>query len=131
MQTQDWYKSIVKPSFAPPAWIFAPVWTFLYFLIALSYGYATYLFFTKKIPFIVFLPFLLNLAFNLIYSPIQFWLQNIPLATIDILLVLVTLVLAMVSVYPYAKWVSLINIPYLLWVSFATFLQISIFVLNR
>ncbi len=131
METSKWYSTLIKPSFAPPAWVFAPVWTFLYILIAASYGYVTYLFFQKKIPFIVFLPFLLNIIFNLAYSPIQFSLQNNLLGTADILLILGTLIWELVAIYPYVKWVSLINTPYFLWVSFATVLQVTITILNR
>ena len=131
MQTYNWYQKLIKPSFAPPAWVFAPVWTFLYALIAVSYGYVFYLFFTKKIPFLVLLPFLLNLIFNLAFSPIQFSLQNNFLAMVDIFLVLATLIWALVVIFPFVKWVVFINIPYLLWVSFATVLQISITILNK
>ncbi len=86
--------------------------------------------YNKQIPFIVVLPFILNLIFNFLFSPIQFQLQNNLLASIDILLILSTLIWALVAIYPYAKWVSFVNIPYLLWVSFATTVQIAITVLN-
>ena len=131
MKGYDWYSKLVKPGWAPPSWLFGPVWTFLYCLIAVSYGYAGYLFFTKKIPFIVLLPFILNLFFNFIFTWIQFGLRNNFLAMIDILLVLTTLVWAIFSIFPYTEWVSLINIPYLLWVCFATVLQITVTFLNR
>lgn len=129
--TLEWYSKLIKPSFAPPSWIFGPVWTVLYAIIIISYGYVGYLFFTKRISFIVVLPFILNIIFNLAFSPIQFSLQNNPLASVDIILVLGTLIWAIVAIYPYAKWVSLINIPYLLWVIFATIIQLSITLLNR
>lgn len=130
-QTYTWYSQLIKPFFAPPSWIFGPVWTVLYILIAISYGYVGYMFFTKKIPFIVVLPFILNIVFNLAFTPLQFGLQNNYLAAIDILLVLGTMIWSFVSIYPYFKWVVYINIPYLLWVSFATFLQLTITWLNR
>jgi len=128
--TALWYEALIKPTWAPPAWLFGPVWTVLYAIIAASYTYVIYLGITKRIPRIVLLPFVLNLIFNLLFSPIQFGLQNNLLATIDILLVLGTLIWALIAIYPHARWVSLINIPYLLWVSFATVLQITITVLN-
>jgi translocator protein len=131
MNTQNWYASIIKPSFAPPAWLFGPVWTFLYSIIAVTYVYVFYLFFTKKISFVVLLPFILNLIFNFAFSPIAFGLKNIPLATVDILLTVGTLVWALLAIYPFAKWVTFANIPYLLWGSFATVLQVTIFFLNR
>lgn len=130
-QAYSWYSQLIKPSFAPPSWVFGPVWTVLYILIIISYGYVAYLFFTKKIPFIVFLPFILNIIFNLIFTPIQFGLQNNYLAAVDIILVVGTLVWALVAIFPYTKWVAYLNIPYLLWGLFATVLQFTVTWLNR
>lgn len=129
-QTYSWYSTIIKPSWAPPSWLFGPVWTFLYILIAISFGKVFLMFFQKQIPFIVALPFLLNLIFNFLFSPIQFGLQNNLLASIDILLILSTLIWAITVIYPYAKWISYIQTPYLLWVSFATILQLTVTYLN-
>ncbi len=84
----------------------------------------------KKIPFMAALPFLLNIIFNLIYTPIQFGLKNNILASIDILLILATLIWAMTSIYKHKKWITYIQIPYVLWVSFATVLQVAITYLN-
>jgi len=130
MQTYNWYQTLIKPYWAPPAFLFWPVWTFLYILIAISFGYAFYMFYKKKVTVSVVLPFILNLFFNFIFTPIQFWLKNNILAAIDILLVLFTLIWLMYSVFPYKKWIMYIQIPYLLWVSFATILQLTITYLN-
>ena len=127
----NWYSTLIKPAFAPPSWVFGPVWTVLYILIAISYGYVGYLFFTKKISFIVLLPFILNLIFNLIFTPIQFGLQNNFLAAIDILLVVGTLIWSLISIFPYVQWVTYINIPYLAWGAFATVVQLTVTWLNR
>jgi len=127
----NWYSTLIKPSWAPPSWIFGPVWTILYILIAISYGYVGYLFFTKRISVWILLPFILNLIFNFAFTPLQFGLQSNILAAIDILLVLGTLLWAMIVIFPYAPWVTYINIPYLAWVSFATILQLTITFLNR
>jgi translocator protein len=129
--TYNWYKSLIKPSWAPPSWLFGPVWTILYCLIAASFGTVFYKAFTGKLPWMVALPFALNLVFNFIFSPIQFRLQNNYLAALDILLVLATLIWAMAVIWPYAKWITYINIPYVLWVSFATVLQLTVTYLNR
>ena len=126
-----WYSTLIKPWWAPPSWVFGPVWTVLYAIILVSFGYVAYLFWKKRIPFLVFLPFAVNIVFNLAFSPIQFGLQNNLLAAVDIVLVLSTLVWAMVSIWPRVRWVALVNIPYLLWVSFATMLQLTITWLNR
>jgi tryptophan-rich sensory protein len=126
-----WYAQLVKPFFAPPASVFAPVWTVLYLVIAVSFGYVLLQALKRRYPFSVLLPFVLNLVFNLAYTPIQFGLKNNALASVDILLVLGTLVWALLAVWRRARWVALVNIPYLLWVAFATVLQLSITWLNR
>lgn len=130
-ESYTWYQTLLKPSWAPPSWLFGPVWSVLYVIIAISYGYVGYLFFTKRIPFIVLLPFILNIIFNIIFTPLQFGLKSNILASIDIVLILGTLIWALVAIYSHARWVTYINIPYLLWVCFATVLQLTITFMNR
>jgi len=130
MNSYSWYQTLEKPTWAPPANVFGPVWSFLYGLIAISFGFVFVKVFQKKLPKIVALPFVLNLIFNGIYTPLQFGLKSNVLASIDILLVLGTLIWSMVVIYKYHKWVTYIQIPYLLWVSFATVLQLTITYLN-
>jgi len=129
--TYNWYQQLIKPSWSPPAWLFGPVWTFLYVLIAISFGKVFQLAFQRRISLVVVLPFVLNLIFNLIFTPIQFGLKNNLLAAIDILLVLMTLIWAMVVIYPQARWITYIQIPYLFWVLFATVLQLTVTYLNK
>lgn len=131
MQTVSWYSTLIKPYWAPPSWIFGPVWSALYIIIFISFGTVFYKVLNKQLPAIIALPFILNLVFNLLFSPIQFGLQNNYLAALDIILVFVTLIWAIIVIYPHAKWIALVNIPYFLWVSFATVLQLTITFLNR
>jgi tryptophan-rich sensory protein len=131
MNTYDWYTKLIKPTWSPPSWLFGPVWTFLYVLIAISFGKVFWLAWQRKLALAVALPFALNLIFNFSFTPLQFGLKNNYLAAIDILLVLGTLVWAMVAIYPHSRWLCYIQIPYLLWVSFATILQLTITYLNH
>jgi translocator protein len=131
MSTYNWYSQLVKPSWSPPSWLFGPVWTVLYVLIALSFGKVFLMAWQKQITLIILLPFILNLIFNFAFTPLQFGLKNNLLAAIDILLVLITLIWAMIVIYPHMRWISYIQIPYLLWVSFATVLQLTITYLNK
>ncbi len=131
MESYSWYQSLIKPSFAPPVWLFGPVWSVLYVIIAVSFGTVFYKVYTKEIPFIVAVPLILNLVFNAAFTPLQFGLKNNYLASVDILLILGTLVWALVVIYPYIRLVVYANIPYLLWVSFATVLQLTITYLNK
>lgn len=130
METATWYANLIKPAWAPPAWVFGPVWAVLYTIIFVSFSYVIFRYSKGTIPFLVLLPFALNLIFNVAFSPIQFTLQNNFLAFLDILLVLGTLIWALLAIYPYAPWVAYVNIPYLLWVTFATILQTNITYLN-
>lgn len=130
MDTYLWYETLNKPAWAPPSYLFGPVWTVLYAIIAFSFGTVFYKAATKQLPSKTIWPFLLNLCFNALFTPLQFGLQNNVLASLDILLVLTTLIWAIVSIYPYQRWIALINIPYLLWVMFATVLQLTITSMN-
>ncbi len=130
----NWYSTLIKPTWAPPSWLFGPVWTALYTVIAFSFGTVFYKVYTKELPFYVAVPFLLNLLFNFIFTPLQFGLKNNLYAAIDVVLVWLTIVWFMYTVWtmaPQIKWVVYANIPYLVWVSFASVLQITITFLNK
>jgi len=134
MNEQLQYAQLLKPSWAPPSWVFGPVWTVLYAIIAISFGAVFYKACTRQIPAIVALPFALNLIFNFAFTPIQFGLKNNLLASLDILLVVGTLIWALYAVWhatPSLGWVVYLNIPYFLWAAFATCLQLTITYMNR
>ena len=126
-----WYAQLSKPFFAPPSWVFGPVWTLLYIVIAISFGFVLVQYLRRRLAFAVLLPFIFNLLFNLAYTPLQFGLKNNALASVDIVLVLVTLVWALAVIRRQFAWVAWVNLPYFLWVGFATLLQFSITWLNR
>jgi tryptophan-rich sensory protein len=131
MNTTEWYAALIKPSFAPPAWVFGPVWTLLYAIIGITFIFVFYKVYMREIPYLVALPFLLNLLFNLLFTPLQFGLRSNTLASLDILLVVGTLIWALIAIFPYVRIVALANLPYLLWGLFATVLQLTITYLNR
>lgn len=134
MKTYNWYSQLIKPTWAPPSWIFGPVWTILYAIIAVSFGTVFYRAFTGKLSWTIAMPFVLNLIFNFLFTYLQFGLKNNLLASIDILLILITIVWALYAIWNASvdlRWVAYINIPYLLWVTFATCVQLTITYLNR
>jgi len=143
MKNYEWYQQLIKPTWAPPAWLFGPVWSVLYVLIAISFGAVFYKVITKQLPWIVAVPFVLNLIFNFLFTYLQFGLKNNTLAMIDVVLVLITLVWGMVAIFiaslklhisaggPDIRWIAYMCIPYLVWILFATVLQITITFLNK
>ena len=134
MTAYNWYSQLIRPTWSPPAWLFGPVWTVLYAIIAVSFGTVFYKAFTGKLAWIVALPFILNLLFNFAFTPIQFGLKNNLLAAVDIVLVIGTLVWAFFALWNAStdlRWIVYVNIPYLMWVLFATSVQFAITYLNR
>ncbi|CAH0289736.1 Tryptophan-rich protein TspO [Pedobacter sp. Bi27] len=127
---KTWYRTINKPSFNPPDWLFGPVWTTLYVLI----GIAAYLVWVRRDK-IVHFPrtvaiYLIQLILNLAWSFIFFYLHEIGFALSEIILLLIIIVINGLVFYKINKWAGLIFIPYFLWVSFATILTYNIFMLN-
>jgi tryptophan-rich sensory protein len=84
-----------------------------------------------RLPLLVALPFAINLVANLIFTPIQFGMRNLPLAAVDILVVWGTILWMMLAIWPHHRWVALAQVPYFVWVSIATVLQLSITWMNR
>jgi tryptophan-rich sensory protein len=126
-----WYQELVKPSWAPAAPVFGIVWSILYPIIIVAYGYVIYRVVRGEFPASLLLPVLINIAANVAFTPIQFGLRNLILAEIDIVIVLATIVWSMMAIWPHSRWASLALTPYLVWVSIATALQTSITWLNR
>jgi benzodiazapine receptor len=97
------YAMLLKPTWSPPAWLFGPVWTVLYIGIALSFGRVFFMAWQGQVSLWVALPFVLNLISNFAFTWIQFGLKNNWLASLDILLVLGTLIWAMVAIFPHSR----------------------------
>lgn len=95
MSSYSSYQTFKKPYWAPPAWVFGPVWTVLYIIIAISFGAVFYATATGAAPVAVALPFALNLVFNFAYTYLQFGLKKYVLASADVILVLGTLLWAL------------------------------------
>lgn len=127
---ETWYKFLNKPSWNPPNWLFGPVWSILYLLM----GYAAYIVYTKsgldKERKTFLWIFYIQLFFNLLWSPIFFNLQHVQFALIWIIALWFLIVLMLYKVNSISKTAFYILIPYLLWVSFATFLNFTIWRLN-
>jgi len=127
-----WYPTLVKPSFNPPNWIFAPVWSMLYIMMGVAAGLVwNRIDFEKELVKKALILFAIQLALNALWSYLFFGLKNPMLAGIEIVL------LWLMIFETYSKFVKInkiagyLFIPYLLWVSFAMVLNGSIWWLNR
>ena len=127
-----WYPTLVKPSFNPPNWIFAPVWSMLYIMMGVAAGLVwNRIEFEKELVKKALVLFAIQLALNALWSYLFFGLKNPMLAGIEIVL------LWLMIFETYSKFVKInkiagyLFIPYLLWVSFAMVLNGSIWWLNR
>jgi translocator protein len=125
-----WYVTLNKPSFNPPNWIFAPVWTLLY----LSMGISAFLIWekgiNKKEVRIALLIFSGQLVLNVLWSYLFFGLKSPSLAFVGIIVLWLAIAATIYAFYKISKPAGLILIPYILWVTFAAFLNFSILMLN-
>ena len=118
-----WYVTLNKPGFSPPNWVFGPVWTTLYILMGIS----LYMVWTKRKVANIFW---IQLFLNFLWSIIFFGWHNPLLALADIVALWVAIVLTIRSFYKINKLASYLLYPYLVWVSFATVLNLMIVLLN-
>lgn len=126
MEWREWYNALEKPSWTPEPATIALIWQILYPIILVTFGFVFVQAFRQKISWNVALPFAINLVANLVFTPIQFGMRNLPLASVDILIVSGTIIWMMVAVWPHYRWVAVAQVPYFVWVSIATYLQLSI-----
>ena len=130
MDWMTWYNGLAKPTWTPSPSTIGLIWTILYPIILLSFGFVFVQAFRGTVPWVVALPFAINLVANLLFMPVFSGLRNIPLAALDILLVWGTILWMMVAVWNHSLWVAVAQVPYLIWVSIATVLQLSITWMN-
>lgn len=131
MNWMDWYDALEKPAWTPAPATIGLIWQIIYPIIAVTFGYVFLQTFRRRLPAHVAVPFAINLAANLLFTPIQFGLRNLPLAAIDILVVWTTIIWLSFAVWKHHRWVALAQLPYFVWVSIATVLQLTITWSNR
>ena len=122
----EWYNGLDKPSWTPAPGTIGLIWQLLYPVIIVTFGFVFVQAFRKRLPWLVALPFAINLVANFCFTPIQFGLRNLPLAAVDILIVWTTILWMMFAIWKHYRWVAMAQIPYLIWVSIATTLQLAI-----
>ena len=125
-----WYNGLTKPSWTPAPSTIGLIWQILYPIIAVTFVFVFVQRIRRKIGWKVSLPFAVNLAANLAFTPIEFGLRSLPLASLDILVVWSTIIWVMRAVWPHYRWVAVAQLPYFVWVSIAMALQLSITWMN-
>lgn len=125
----SWYNALNQPFLKPPAWLFAPVWTILY----ISMGIALFLYarkFTIKSKAWGYVLFFTQLLVNLAWTPAFFGIKNIGLALALIILLDILVLFNIIEFFKVSKSAARCLIPYFLWILFATYLNLSYFILN-
>jgi translocator protein len=126
----QWYDALAKPDWTPASSTISLIWTILYPIIVITFGFVFVQAVRRKLSWTVALPFAINLVANLLFTPIMFGLRNPPLASVDILVVWATIIWMAWAVWPHHRWVAAAQLPYFVWVSIATVLQLSITAMN-
>ncbi len=125
----DWYQTLQKPSFNPPDWVFAPVWTTLYVLMAIA-GWRVWRHPRSSARRRALLVFAAQLALNLLWSLLFFGLQRIDLALIEIAVLLLCIIVTAVLFWRIEALAGLLFVPYVAWVGYAAVLNGSLWLLN-
>src|ERR1700733_5804430 len=112
MTWMEWYDRLLKPSWTPAPWTISLIWTILYPIILVSFGFVFVQAFRGKVGWKVALTFAINLVANLMFMPIFSGLRNVPLAAVDILIVWSTIIWCCFDVWPAYKWVAVAQVPY-------------------
>jgi tryptophan-rich sensory protein len=126
----NWYNSLAKPSWTPAPATISLIWTILYPIILISFGFVFVQAFRGKVSRRVAVPFAINLVANLLFMPLFAGLRNVPLAAVDIVIVWATILWCAIAVWPVYRWVAVVQVPYFVWVSIATVVQLSITAMN-
>ena len=123
---EPWYSEIILPSFNPPSWVFAPVWSSLYLMMSLAIWKIWIKSFEKKLLKIYFI----HLFFNSTWSVVFFGFHLIGIALINLVIILIFIIILMKQYLSRDKMSFYLMIPYLAWSSYALILNSSIFLLN-
>lgn len=126
----NWYGALKKPFFAPPTWLFGVAWGIIYPLIIIAFVWSIVLLKKKKVDGLFVGMFVLNIVSNLLFTAVSLAFKNNWLSLINILVVLGTLIWIELRAWKKAKPVFWLLVPYVLWGSFATVLQLAITVMN-
>lgn len=118
----DWYANLDKPAWTPPGWVFGPVWTTLYLMMSVAAWLVWRRDGWRKPMFL----YLLQLSLNAAWTPLFFGLRAPGWALLDIIALWITVLLTLRSFYRFSKPAGWLLVPYLGWISFASFLNYTL-----
>ena len=129
-QIPDWYAGISKPSWTPPDWVFGPVWSLLYAMMAIS----AWLIWRKANGKTAKLPlfwFAFQLILNILWSVLFFGLQKPAWSMVEVFFLSLAILMTIRAFWPLSRSAALLLVPYFCWVSFASALNVAIWQLNQ
>jgi benzodiazapine receptor len=126
-----WYAGLKKPPYTPPNWVFGPVWTTLYILMGIS----VFLIWQKGLPInsviLAFTLFWVQLTFNALWSIIFFGMKSKGGGVIIIIVLWLLIIATMITSFRVSGWAGALLVPYIIWVSIASYLNIGVWLLNK
>jgi translocator protein len=128
---KTWYATLNRPSFSPPDWLFGPVWTVLYIMMGLAAGLVWQQGIASPAVKAAIIAFMVQLVLNAIWSPLFFGMHSPLLGLVDIILLWLAIVTTIALFWQVYRFAAVLLIPYLLWVSFATILNLRLWQLNQ
>lgn len=129
-QIQTWYAALVKPLWAPPNWVFAPIWTTLFILMGLAFYLVWRQGLGRKDVRFAILIFGVQLVLNLLWSVVFFSFHSILGAFIVILILWIAILANVIAFYVISKPAGILLVPYIVWVSIASYLNYTVYLLN-
>ena len=124
---EPWYSGLVRSNFTPPDWVFAPVWTTLYLMMTLAIWFFWH---SKNRDFKTVYIYLIHIFFNTTWSVVFFGFHNISFALINLIILIFLIIILILRFKSVNNVSSYLMIPYLLWTSYALFLNIDLLILN-
>lgn len=126
-----WYTELLRPPLTPPSWVFGVIWPCLYVMMGIAAGLIWTKGLTTQYRRFAFLAFMIQLILNGVWSPLFFGLHWIGIALLDIILLWIAIVLTTILFWKESALASVLLWPYLVWVSFAIYLNTGFWIINK
>ena len=127
----SWYPILKKPPYTPPNWVFGPVWTTLYVLMGISVFFVWQKGLSTDGVLLAFILFWVQLIFNALWSVIFFGMKSKGGGVITIIVLWLLILAVIITSFRVSAWAGVLLIPYIIWVSIASYLNIGIWWLNK